>query len=63
MIPPPDRKNVIVWGRPGHGKSRLAENLSKEHGRLLLTPDEIVNWHFTNETMLAGKLQNFLAEK
>ena len=28
FIPPENRYNTIIWGRPKHGKSRLAKNLA-----------------------------------
>jgi len=44
-IPERDRHNIIIWGRSGRGKSFLAQQLAQKHGRVLMTPNSIVEWH------------------
>ena len=63
FIPFEGRQNVIVWGRPGHGKSRLASSLAETHQRLLISPDEVINWHISNGTQLSETINEYLAQR
>lgn len=57
FIPFQDRHSVIVWGRPLRGSSITAINLAQRHGRLLLRPDNCIEWHINNNTPLNEKIQ------
>jgi hypothetical protein len=62
FIPLPDRLSVVVWGRPGHGKSKMARYLATKHERLLLVLDEVIDYHIQNETDIGKQISEFLAE-
>jgi len=61
-IPETDRYNVVVWGRPGLGKTFVAEKLAEGHKRLMLRMDEVVEWNIREQNGVGKEAERLLAE-
>lgn len=54
--------NVVLYGPPGCGKSKVADFLSKEHRRAVINMADVVEWNLSNETEAGKKVRKQLEE-